>query len=334
MEKKRSIIGGEFAIQREDDRIAAPLDCSKLFASGRTALYAILQDVNKEKGCQKILLPDYLCNSITKTVQDYGMPYVFYHIQNNLYPDWEALEGELVPNCAVLLINYFGVIDLTHIVDLLRKSTTFPHIILDDVQNYFGFARIDHDYAFSSHRKWFSVPDGAMVSKKDGEISAPTGQNMFASYKYAGNLLKGMAEVPDEVSLFLLEKGERLLENDYLVTCSEYGKRGYARINFREIETRRKQNAEYLHRELSRIGIEHAYMEDTVPLFIPTFLEERDNVRKKMFQENIYTPVHWPYVSAELSGTGNVLYDQELSLICDQRYNLKDMERQIAILCG
>ena len=70
-----------------------------------------------------------------------------------------------------------------------------------------------------------------------------------------------------------------------------------------------------------------------MPLFIPVFLENRSEVRKKMFSNNIFTPVHWPYESDKLNGeVKNLIYDKELSLICDQRYSLEDMERQIKVI--
>lgn len=52
-----------------------------------------------------------------------------------------------------------------------------------------------------------------------------------------------------------------------------------------------------------------------------------------MFSNNIFTPVHWPYESNKLNGTiKNPLYETEISLICDQRYSLEDMKRQIEVL--
>ena len=52
-----------------------------------------------------------------------------------------------------------------------------------------------------------------------------------------------------------------------------------------------------------------------------------------MFNNNIFTPVHWPYVSKELNGyIKNTIYETELSLICDQRYTIDDMNIQIEVL--
>ena len=100
-----------------------------------------------------------------------------------------------------------------------------------------------------------------------------------------------------------------------------------------EIKAKRMENASFLHDELEKLGIKHTYNPESVPLFIPVFLENRSEVRKKMFSNNIFTPVHWPYESDKLNGTiKNQLYETEISLICDQRYSLEDMKRQIEVL--
>ena len=41
--------------------------------------------------------------------------------------------------------------------------------------------------------------------------------------------------------------------------------------------------------------------------------------------------MHWPYVGKDISGI-NKLYNTELSLICDQRYCVDDMNRQLDLL--
>ena len=52
-----------------------------------------------------------------------------------------------------------------------------------------------------------------------------------------------------------------------------------------------------------------------------------------MFKNNVFTPVHWPYESDILNGQKkNKLYETELSLICDQRYSMDDMKRQVKVL--
>ena len=47
-----------------------------------------------------------------------------------------------------------------------------------------------------------------------------------------------------------------------------------------------------------------------------------------MTKRGIYLPVHWPN---DLKRK-NKLYDYELSLVCDQRYNEIDIEKYVIVL--
>lgn len=67
-----------------------------------------------------------------------------------------------------------------------------------------------------------------------------------------------------------------------------------------------------------------------VPMFVPIFLENRNEMRKKLMKNNIFCPVHWPFNASEEDK--NSLYDTELSLVCDQRYSSNDMENIVKVL--
>ena len=75
-----NIIGGEYKIDGEK------LICREMenidYSSGRCALYCILRSIGREGDV--ILLPNYLCDSISQTVNDAGWKYEFYRIDNNL----------------------------------------------------------------------------------------------------------------------------------------------------------------------------------------------------------------------------------------------------------
>ena len=67
------------------------------------------------------------------------------------------------------------------------------------------------------------------------------------------------------------------------------------------------------------------------PLFVPVFVlnGKRDFFRKKLIENDIYCPVHWP---KPLESCKSNLYEAELSLVCDQRYDEEDMRRIIDVL--
>lgn len=68
------------------------------------------------------------------------------------------------------------------------------------------------------------------------------------------------------------------------------------------------------------------------PLFVPIMVpgEKRDELRRYLIGKSIYLPVHWPKTNYhKLNSETEYIYDNELSIVCDQRYDEIDMERII-----
>ena len=90
-----------------------------------------------------------------------------------------------------------------------------------------------------------------------------------------------------------------------------------------------------MHEGLENLGIEHLYIDDVVPLFVPIFVEsKRDNIHEILHRNNIFCPIHWP-VDWQKDYPGMVvsnIYFKELSLICDQRYDEEDMRLQLEMI--
>ena len=279
-----------------------------------------------------VLLPNYLCESITNTVRDSGWEYTFYNINENLHIDFESIRNTKNYD-VIILINYFGMVILNDDINRIREIMPEIIIIEDDVQAFFELNASIADYSFTSLRKWFPCPDGAEIkTTKTLNRKVELKDNNWAQYKLAGNVLKNYSDyIDDGIALALLNKGEELLDEEYLSTCSDATNIIFTSLKLNEIANKRKRNAKILHEELLELKISHLYSESSVPLFIPIFVERRDELRKLYFSNGIFTPKHWPRISDEINGT-NSLYDTELSLICDQRYGTENMLKQISVL--
>lgn len=338
------IIGGEFEafpkLKKDELSINGMAETGgrKYYTSGRTCLYAILKSIAASpEQIGGVLVPDYICASVTRTIADAGFDYSFYQIGKNLYPDMESLYHGLQREKIVLLVNYFGAVDLDEAMSSIRAFSEDVVIVVDNVQDYYGLGKTTgYDYAFTSFRKWFPVPDGAEAIAKDKQLLKEmpefTGENRYVRYKLVGNALKYFRdEVDDIVYLRLLEKGERILDEEYLCECTDYSLAAIRSMDTKGYAETRKNNAKILHEGLERQGITHIYKEDTVPFFVPIISENREALRKRLFEQHIFCPIHWPHESEELQGD-NVLYHTELSLICDQRYGESDMRKILEIL--
>lgn len=335
----KSIIGGEYKLSQDLLKISNDKPSQRYHASGRAALFKIMDAVRKSVGVEMpvICVPDYICKSVVETLVDSNSKLIFYHVNETLLPsdDFFRLIQEAD---AVLIVNYFGLMEINNLITNIREKNCNIRIIVDDVMNYYGFGNYEgYDYAFTSFRKWFAVPDGAEIKSNilEGETILPTlTENNFYKYKMAGNILKNYRElVGDDICLSLLQKGEELMDKEYIASSSKYTGYLMARIDKTAFAERRKDNAKILHEGLNALGINHIYRQDAIPMFIPIFLKERrDAVRKSLFDNNIFCPIHWPADWQKKEMDINPLYKWELSLICDQRYGEKEMLQQLEIL--
>jgi hypothetical protein len=334
------MIGGEFPIAVTDILNAQNrhLDAPDVYtySSGRAALYQILKHLMQEKNVNYVLLPDYLCSSVLVPVKELGLDYTFYPINEKLELEPSSFHPLYKNGTAVLLINYYGLQDLSSQIKTIREHDDKAIIIEDDVQAYFEFKKPlgDVDFKFTSLRKTFAVPDGGLVKTKHQlpKVEVP---NTFGQYKAAAALLKSMREgnFNDNIYLEMFEKGESLIDDELESGMSLIAEKLYSYVDEERVKVRRMNNAQYLVEQLKKIGLNPLLplSEDHVPLFIPIILTNRDAVRKAMFEHEVYCPVHWPLEGLELN-RGKAMSETELSLIIDQRYGRNEMDEIIKML--
>ena len=334
------MIGGEYPIAVTDvlnaeGRHSATPDVYT-YSSGRAALYQILYYLKQDKGILRVLLPDYLCSSVLVPVKVLGLEFAFYQIDESLELEQDNLSKLYENNTSVLLINYFGLKNLEKQIKAIRNIDERAIIIEDDVQAYYEFLKPlgDVDFKFTSLRKTFAIPDGGLVKTKHN-MPVVDKPNTFGQYKAAAALLKSMREgnFNDKIYLELFEKGESLIDEEIECGMSRIAEKLYYFINDEHVKVRRLNNARYLLEELKKIGVKPILPlnEGHVPLFIPIALKNRGQVRKAMFQQEIFCPVHWPLEGMTVR-RGELMSQTELSLIIDQRYGRNDMDKIIAVI--
>ena len=177
-------------------------------------------------------------------------------------------------------------------------------------------------------------PDGGLVKTKS-KLAVAEKYSTFGQYKAAAALLKSMREgnFNDHIYLELFEKGEQLIDSELECGMSQIAEKLYVFMDEERVKVRRINNAKYLIKELNDIGISPLLplQENHVPLFVPIVPPNRDAVRKEMFHREIYCPVHWQLKDLNLA-RGGQMAEAELSLIIDQRYGCKEMDKILSVL--
>lgn len=326
------VIGGEFELKA----VPAKEPYNKGFycyASGRAALYQILKSIKLTTF--KVWLPDWLCESMIDAVKKAGIDYGFYLLGSNLRMDVKSFVEKNRPvseHDVILLVNYFGLVDVNQTIAELRDIKVESIIIEDDVQALFSILNNDHtaDYCFTSLRKSIAAPDGGLV-RTQYEMPQVNKANSFSAYKLKGALIKGSADenTNDDEYLSCFERGEELIEENYDSMMSDEAARIFAGTDLETVALRRRENAQYLIDELFKLGLSPLLLlkEGYVPLFVPILIDNRDEVRRTLRKKGIFCPVHWPLrEDMQQLATGKMMAEKELSLVIDQRYGLEDMQ--------
>ena len=146
-------------------------------------------------------------------------------------------------------------------------------------------------------------------------------------------LHRGQEGIKDEDYLALFRQGDELISENYEGRMSDDSKRLFAGTDFEQAKRQRRLNTKVILEGLKSLGIKPLIdvPADVVPLFIPIYLENRDEVRRSMFKHEVFCPVHWPLEGMDVK-KGKKMAEHELSLICDQRYGVKEMNEIIKMI--
>lgn len=329
------IIGGEFDIDLQSLQYTQSNNSSLAgiykYSSGRSALYYILLDVQKRYGITTVYLPDYLCSSVVIAAEKSRMKVVFYNLNDLFEIDQQKFTLKDSEKAAVLLINYFGIKNLRPQVEFVRSISKDAIIIEDDVQAFYEFRNPEFiaDYKFTSLRKTFACPDGGLV-KTANEMPLVTDANKFHQFKLAGSILKSLRKpeyYDDDVYLHLFEKGESHIDDEIAMGMSQISQEVITKTDFKRIAYIRLRNTRQILDGLKTLSIRTILPvpENKTPLFVPIWLEDRNRVRRQMFQHQIFCPVHWPLEGMNVQ-KGAEMAEHEMSIIIDQRYTNKDMD--------
>lgn len=307
---------------------------------GRTALDIIIEDLIRDNRIFKVYMPSYCCHTMIEPFKAHGIDVKFYDV----FPGNTGIDADFMENdCdTVFLIDYFGYLNEKTIKFAKSEKSKGKTIIYDKTHSLFCYFDdwSSFDYIFGSFKKWLGVNAG-FVSKNIEWIDFPVlrqNEKFIGLRKNAFDLKADFISNPDDIdkSVFLRWFGEAedVLERDYKYYGPDDGSIIIlTNLDANLIRQKRIENAKTLLDGLTGIdGVRVLYKDINrveCPLFVPICVEERrDELRKYLISNGIYMPVHWPVSSFHHINQSNcMLFDAELSCVCDQRYCSEDMYR-------
>jgi dTDP-4-amino-4,6-dideoxygalactose transaminase len=285
-----------------------------------------------------VWMPSYLCDVMLEAVT--GFNYRFFPVSEKLSIVDDLWVNQIGPGDLVIFVSYFGFpID----IDCATAVKTRGGWVLEDASQALLSSHIckNADFVVYSPRKHLGVPDGGvLVPRKsvDGwqsiELQEPPSKWWLKAYS-AALLRRDFDHLGGDRDWFRLFQ-----ESDRSAPIGAYAMSELSRkmllhgIDYSEIQRKRIENYRWLADELGQFAIFPELLSGVVPLGFPIRLKNRDYVRHELFKNDIYPPVHWDLgerVPAEFTAS-HILAKQMMTLPCDQRYDLDDMERMAEII--
>lgn len=306
--------------------------------SGRTALDFIIRDIKKEHFFSRVLLPEYCCSSMIEPFIRNSVKVSFYEIKEDaeIYCD-----DPIIAYDAILILDFFGY-KSSQIKKIAQKEKNKNKIVIYDATHMLDWhPELEKftDYAFCSYRKWFYC-NFARVKKNGGQFSIALPENFNKSYceirDRAANLKSIFMEKPNgekKEFLDLFQRAENILEKNYVNFRGQP-----VEYDLKKIKSVRQRNAKYLIDALASVQEiclwKMAVWEEDIPLCVPILVKNRlrDQLRNYLVKNDIYCPIHWPINPLYMKKYPLKVYEEELSLVCDQRYDLNDMQREVEMI--
>lgn len=314
-------IGSEYWDIPVTDKKNNLFDDVSWFISGRAALDFILKDIlSRYENIENVALPSWCCDSMIEPIIRNNLKPVFYEVgikDKRLYKSTD-IDVDVFIN-----LDYFGF----ECVDSFDNKS----IVIDDItHSIFNKDKTNADYYFGSLRKWAGFKTGGFAYCKDGfNISDPDSTNIeyVEKRKKAMNMkreyIDGLRD--DKKYLEIFKDGEDMLEYlyDYKADEDDIVKAMYLDIDL--IKKKRKENADIIMKHFK----DYCIFDDNegCKLFVPIIVpgNYRDELRRQLISKQIYCPVHWPLTDVH-NVQDDYIYQNELSLICDHRYDWQDIE--------
>ena len=318
-------IGSEFwDVPICDDRNFLFPNGMEWFLSGRSALKAIVADIQQgDKQKNSISLPSWCCDTIIRPFLDAGMEVSFYTVLG------AEQHLESITTDAVLVMDFFGYTGYSHIEN-------YNGIVIRDVtHSLFSKSYNDAEYYFGSLRKWAGFYTGGYACgfkrslpqlPENEEYVRLRREAMGAKKAY----IKGTTDSKDYLKTF--DQAENMLEHCGIELMDKRDYDYVRKLNAKFIRDSRRSNAQILLNAFNDIAVFKSFNEQDCPMFVPIMVPKglRNELKQYLIEHKIYCPVHWPISEFHrLEPEEHFIYDNELSLVCDQRYNDVDMEIMI-----
>lgn len=300
-------------------------ESTQWFLSGRSALQAIIKDLGDARS---VALPSWCCDSMIQPFSDAGFEVSFYPV----YFDRQLVQEMDLRSDVLFLMDYFGY------QSPASDLRGYKGIVIRDItHSLFSANYADADYYFGSLRKWCGVWTGGYAWTDDGHRLAA---GKLDKGEYVTLRTRAMEEKKDYIEgkrgdkeyLKVFEAAENCLDTAGIAPAVSRDVSLARHLDVEKIRQSRRTNADVLRNAFADWLIFPEVSLTDTPMFVPVLVPDgkRDMLRRYLIKNEIYCPVHWPISEYHKPDErSESIYKNELSLVCDQRYTIDDMNRMV-----
>lgn len=332
------LVGGVFgfniSLNGEKPSFLSPT--SSFYLNARSAIFAVISSLRPKT----VWMPSYLCLSMLESTKVANIPVRFFPINKYLQIEEKGWISEIMEGDAVIIIDYFGFKIAEWVYGAIRQRGA---LIIEDASQALLSSHVGQhsDFVVYSPRKFVGVPDGGILWSKTpckismDRIKPPSSWLIKA---FAACLLRSEFDSSQSNGDRVWFRLSKEIESDMPVGNYEASALSIAILelgtDWESIYNKRRENYLILLDNLKKYALYKDLPDDVVPLGFPISVKNRDKLRQVLFDNNIYPPVHWELSNSvpEEFVESRQLSKKIMTLICDQRYDEKDMERIINIV--
>ena len=302
------------------------------FDSGRSAIKHLVAQM---KHFNKVLLPEFICESVSNCFNEFSLTY--YKLKEEDFSvDIDDLKRLSIDNHTIIfLMHYFGGIQKNSILTEMRSIANDKGAIIieDTTHSIFSQAQTIGDYMVCSIRKWFPIPGGGVLyynRNKCGIVKTSYPRSVDNSRGY-GMILKDLFlttgfDCNEKYRQVFTACEEHLDSQKDIYEISDFSRFIASCVSIGRLIERRKNNYEMLLNALKNGGVNPAIKIDKhdTPLVYPLRVKNRDSLRSFLMSKKVYCAVHWPFDDnhkPEYRAFAKKNADELISLPIDQRYD-------------
>lgn len=247
-----------------------------------------------------VLLPSYLCPSVLEPFKSREIKYRFYKIDENLFVDIDYLISIIDDNVkAILFIDYFGITQMERLQPLLALLKSKKIIVIQDIVQCLKIAKgqLFGDFIFNSFRKISPFEGSILLSKAKMHIDFSDTKNKFIIYKRVGQFLRYFHVkwnlFYSRYFLYYFRKADEYYGSGYILKMPKFNHRQLNKIDIEYMAEKQLYYYSQLFNVFNK-NVPGLFKNiNSVPLGFVIKITHRNQIRKDLFNKNIFPPIHW-----------------------------------------